>query len=101
MLDFITQPGHLGWEIHRNVSAPTAGILHACSFLHILLSLPEAAGTKQAHSFTMPGTWEWDLIKTTNPNIQGVVHELPKLASEKCWKKGCVTAFFLLDGQYV
>lgn len=65
MPDLITQPGHLGSELHRNASAVTASIgtpifcmpVHSFpSFSH----LPEVAGTEQAHSFTMPGTWERD-----------------------------------------
>lgn len=44
---------------------------------------PKAAGTKGAHSLIMLCTWEWDLQKPTNPNIQSIVHELPKWAREK------------------
>lgn len=88
MSDFITWPGHLGLKLHRTVSTTTTGtatpdfckpVLSFPSFSH----LPEAAGTKEAHSLIILYTWEWDLQKPTNPNIQGIVHELPKAAREE------------------
>lgn len=88
MSDFITWHGHLGLKLHRNVSTMTTGtvipdfcklVLSLPSFSH----LPEAAGTEGAYSLTMLCTWEWDLQKPTNPNIQGIVHELPKSAREE------------------
>lgn len=75
-------------KLHRTVSATTIGtvtpdfckpVLSLPSFSH----LPEAAGTKEAHSLTILYTWEWDLQNPTNPNIQGIAHELPKSAREE------------------